>query len=108
MITGYSDRLSRNMITIRPGEFHATREDHVISTVLGSCVAVALYEQTRGVGGLNHFMLPDANFSPRMAESRSGRYGMYAMEMLLGDLIKLGSTRQHLRAKVFGGGTTPA
>ena len=106
MTSGYSDNLRREMITIGPGEHHATRDDHVISTILGSCVAVALYDQTRGVGGLNHFMLPEANTGRHVTETKSGRYGMFAMELLFGDLIKLGSTREHLRAKVFGGGTT--
>jgi chemotaxis protein CheD len=104
----YEHRLSRfeqPITIIHPGEYLATDDDIIISTVLGSCVAVALRDESRGVGGLNHFMLP-GDF--RIAEhfgSQSAKYGMYAMELLINDMLKLGCRRDRLSAKVFGGGS---
>lgn len=98
---------------IKPGEYLVTEEDIIISTVLGSCVAVALRDTNRAVGGLNHFMLPAAFVShrsssdplpdPRDFLEDSARYGMYAMEILINSMFKLGCRREHLVAKVFGG-----
>ncbi len=87
---------------IGPGEYYATAEDIVISTLLGSCIAVALYEPFRKVGGLNHFMLPGI---PEKATvySAEARYGIQAMELLINDLFKLGAVKKMLHAKVFGG-----
>ncbi len=101
----FDAKLELEMVTILPGEYHATRERRVIATVLGSCVAVALYDSGSGVAGMNHFMLPDTISEDRFYLSRSGKYGMYAMELLINDMLKLGAGRRGLRAKVFGGGS---
>lgn len=93
------------MVTIHPGEFYATTEDEIIATVLGSCIAVALFDRGTGVGGLNHFMLPGSLGKNQFFTSGSGKYGMYAMELLINDLLKAGARRPSLRAKVFGGGS---
>ncbi|UST52445.1 chemoreceptor glutamine deamidase CheD (plasmid) [Comamonadaceae bacterium OTU4NAUVB1] len=87
---------------ILPGEYHVTRDDMVIVTVLGSCVAACLRDPDSGIGGMNHFLLPDTT-SSRDAEGDSARYGSYAMEVLINQLIKLGAQRHRLQAKVFGG-----
>jgi chemotaxis protein CheD len=104
----YRHRLSRfeqEIVTLHPGEYFATREDFIISTVLGSCVAVALFDQRGGAGGLNHFMLPgDASRPPRPG-SPDALYGMYAIEILVNEVLALGVPRERLRAKVFGGGS---
>lgn len=68
-----------------------------MSTVLGSCVAACLYDPVRGVGGMNHFLLADGDGEEAM------RYGAYAMEVLINDLLKLGASREQLQAKLFGG-----
>jgi chemotaxis protein CheD len=75
----------------------------VIVTVLGSCVSACMRDRLSGIGGMNHFMLPDSaeETSPL---SNSARYGTYAMEMLINQLIKLGAKRANLETKVFGGG----
>ena len=99
----YFDRtFDTDAVKLLPGEFHATREDVALVTVLGSCVAACIRDPEAGIGGMNHFMLPE-NASADDGLSRSARYGVNAMEVLINDLIKLGARRGRLEAKVFGG-----
>jgi chemotaxis protein CheD len=91
-------------VKILPGEYFVTPRDILIVTVLGSCVSVCLRDRQSGIGGMNHFMLPgnsEEGFGP---VSSSARYGVYAMEVLINQLLKLGARRHQLEAKVFGGG----
>ncbi len=104
----YEHRLSRfdQAITIiHPGEYLATSADIIISTVLGSCISVALRDKSLSIGGMNHFMLPGSLETRNSMESPNAKYGMYAMELLINDLLKLGCKRERLEAKVFGGGS---
>lgn len=87
---------------ILPGEYHVTHDDMVIVTVLGSCVAACLRDPDTGIGGMNHFLLPDTAGS-RESDGESARYGSYAMEVLINQLVKLKARRNRLEAKVFGG-----
>jgi chemotaxis protein CheD len=89
---------------ILPGEYYVTASDMVLVTVLGSCVSACIRDTGAGIGGLNHFMLPDTGQDPSHPLSNSARYGTHAMELLINQLIKLGARRSHLEAKVFGGG----
>jgi chemotaxis protein CheD len=86
-------------VKVLPGEFFVHDEDLLIMTTLGSCIAACLWDRERKVGGMNHFMLPDAG-----GASDNGRYGSYAMELLINELIKRGANRSTMEAKVFGGG----
>ncbi len=88
---------------VLPGEYRVLRDDAAIVTVLGSCVAACIRDPATGVGGMNHFMLPDAASLAPGQDSGSARYGVHAMEMLINELVKQGARRQHLEAKVFGG-----
>jgi chemotaxis protein CheD len=88
---------------ILPGEYYYTGRDMLIVTVLGSCVSACVRDRIKGLGGMNHFMLPDGG-EPGNPVSASMRYGTYAMEVLINDLLKAGARREHLEAKVFGGG----
>ena len=90
---------------IQPGEYYATGRDMLLVTVLGSCVAACLRDPVSGIGGMNHFMLPEGGEG---SVGKSARYGVYAMEVLLNDLLKLGAKRERLVAKVFGGGAVLA
>lgn len=109
----YDHRLSafdQPVTIIHPGEYLATEDDIIISTVLGSCVAVALRDERAGIGGLNHFMLPgvfkhskEASAAAKDFIGEGAKYGMYAMELLINDLLKLGCRKERLAAKVFGG-----
>lgn len=78
----------------------ADRHDIVFSTILGSCVSACIRDPSLGVGGMNHFLLPEAPGSG--ADDR--RYGVQAMELLINGLLQLGASRARLEAKVFGGG----
>ncbi|MBD8530443.1 MULTISPECIES: chemoreceptor glutamine deamidase CheD [unclassified Massilia] len=87
---------------ILPGEYYYTGKNMLIVTVLGSCVSACIRDRVTGLGGMNHFMLPDGGDSGPV--SASMRYGSFAMEVLINDLLKAGARREHLEAKVFGGG----
>lgn len=91
-------------IKILPGEYHVTDDNIIISTVLGSCVSVCIYDSSNGVGGMNHFMLPGEALKKGKPVDPSARYGTHAMELLLGHFIKLGGRQASLEAKVFGAG----
>lgn len=91
-------------IKVPPGKYFVTDDkDMLIVTVLGSCVSVCLRDRVKGIGGMNHFMLPES-LSPETGFSASARYGAFAMEVLINGLLKMGASRQHLEAKVFGAG----
>jgi chemotaxis protein CheD len=97
------------MVKILPGEYYVSRGEEAISTVLGSCVSACVRDPTRGIGGMNHFMLPqDVTQGPNdwldPAVGLATRYGSYAMESLINDLLKLGAVRERLEIKLFGGG----
>jgi chemotaxis protein CheD len=89
---------------ILPGEFYFTNKDMLIVTVLGSCVSACIRDRVSGVGGMNHFMLPDSGGDADNPVSASMRYGTYAMEVLINELLKAGARRENMEAKVFGGG----
>ncbi len=88
---------------ILPGEYYFTGKDMLIVTVLGSCVAACIRDRVSGLGGMNHFMLPDGGDGENPI-SASMRYGTYAMEVLINQLLKAGARRENMEAKVFGGG----
>jgi len=89
---------------ILPGEYYYTGKNMLIVTVLGSCVSACIRDRVSGLGGMNHFMLPDGGGDAGSPVSASMRYGSFAMEVLINDLLKAGARRENLEAKVFGGG----
>lgn len=96
----YFDAHFRNdAVKILPGEYFVHDEDILIMTTLGSCIAACLWDRHARIGGMNHFMLPEGGDG-----NTSGRYGSYAMELLINELMKRGASRGSLEAKVFGGG----
>ena len=88
-------------VKVLPGEYFVHDEDILITTTLGSCIAACLWDRERRIGGMNHFMLPDGS-------GDSGRYGSFAMELLINEMMKRGASRLTLEAKVFGGGAVIA
>jgi chemotaxis protein CheD len=101
----YFDRtFNCEAVKVLPGEYFYTREDLMITTVLGSCVAACIGDRELGIGGMNHFLLPGNTGDTDSPVSESMRYGSYAMEVLINDLLKAGARRARLEAKVFGGG----
>lgn len=99
---GYYDRhFQRQAVKILPGEYYATNGGEVIVTVLGSCVAACLEDPVTGIGGMNHFLLPQNADDDHCL---SARYGVYAMELLINEMLAMGAVKSRIRAKVFGGG----
>lgn len=99
----YYDRFfDTNAVKILPGEYFATSENTMIVTVLGSCVSACIRDPITKISGMNHFLLP-ANSDDNIAMADSARYGVYAMEILINHMLKLGASRSRLEAKIFGG-----
>lgn len=99
----YIKKFDRNVKILNVGEYFATNKKEGIATVLGSCIAACIYEEGGGIGGMNHFLIPGDFRDEEIFLSPIARYGMYAMELLMGELIKLKADRHKLRAKIFGG-----
>jgi chemotaxis protein CheD len=90
-------------VKVLPGEYYVTDRNMALVTTLGSCVSACVRDVRTGVGGMNHFMLPEGGDASGPGGA-SARYGAFAMELLINELIKLGARRPNLEAKVFGGG----
>lgn len=92
-------------VKVLPGEFYVSTNDDMIVTTLGSCISACIRDKKVGVGGMNHFMLPQSsNGGDWAGVSASTRYGNFAMEHLINEILKFGGTRSNLEAKLFGGG----
>lgn len=100
----YSQKLKKIVVMLMAGEYLATQNGEVLYTVVGSCIAACIYDKEKKVAGMNHFLLPGMVRPDEMLSCDVGRYGMFAMELLIGELIKLGARREGLQAKLFGGG----
>lgn len=94
----FDTHFSSEAVKVLPGEYFVASEDLPILTTLGSCIAACLWDRQIGVGGMNHFLLPEGE-----GDASSGRYGAYAMELLINRMMKQGAVRSRLEAKVFGG-----
>jgi chemotaxis protein CheD len=109
-INRYWDRTNKKVAAkILPGEYYVTQKDELIVTVLGSCISACIRDEKRGIGGMNHFMLPEQNGgSPGSWDSSkfgaATRYGNYAMEHMINDILKYGGKREDLEVKICGGG----
>lgn len=93
---------NKTIAKIGPGEYYVTRSDEILGSVLGSCIAVCIYDIKNGVGGMNHFMLPMSK--DKNVWSDTYRFGDRAMEVLIDAICINGGDRQHLQYKAFGGG----
>jgi len=93
----YDAHFQNEAVKVLPGEYYVDSEDLLVMTTLGSCIAAYLYDRHARIGGMNHFMLPEG-------AGESGRYGTYAMELLINEMMKRGASRLTMEAKVFGGG----
>ena len=96
----YDTHFRSNAVKVLPGEYFVDSEDILIMTTLGSCIAACIWDREKRVGGMNHFLLPDIYGGG----GANGRYGGFAMDLLIGDLVNRGATRSTMEAKVFGGG----
>ena len=96
----YDAHFKSDAVKVLPGEYFVYNEDMLLLTTLGSCISACLWDRHARIGGMNHFMLPDGG----AGASDGGRYGSYAMELLINEMMKRGASRTSLEAKVFGGG----
>jgi chemotaxis protein CheD len=94
----FDEALPETQVSLGQGDIYCSADPKVLVTVLGSCVAVCLWDKLRGIGGMNHFVLPVAR-----GDDRSARYGDVAIDELEAGLVRLGSRIGDLQAKVFGG-----
>jgi chemotaxis protein CheD len=102
--THYFDRELRvDSVKILPGQYYAAAGEGSISTLLGSCVSTCLWDPLRKIGGMNHFMLPGEASQSSSPWAVSARFGVYAMDVLINEMVHLGADRRRLVAKVFGG-----
>jgi chemotaxis protein CheD len=100
----WEPRVNSFVATVPPGGFKVTgREDMALVTLLGSCVAACILDPRAGIGGLNHFLLPDDGGAATFSATNATRYGVHAMEMLISEILKQGGGRSRLQAKLFGG-----
>ncbi|MDQ3563743.1 MAG: chemoreceptor glutamine deamidase CheD [Pseudomonadota bacterium] len=109
-INRYWDRSrDRFAAKILPGEYYVTRNAELIATVLGSCISACIRCRSTAIGGMNHFMLPQGRADgdgtwADTAVNAATRYGNYAMEHMINDLLKNGASRKYLEVKIVGGG----
>jgi chemotaxis protein CheD len=99
-----NERFNLPWVILHPGDYYATANNELVSTVLGSCIALVLVDPIQKVSGMNHFMLPTLRDTRHFYQEEAGRYGMYAMDLLINDMMKLGALRTNFVAKIFGGG----
>lgn len=88
-----------SVVYVHPGQLYVGRGDQRVTTILGSCVSVCLHDPVAGIGGLNHFLLPNASHE---AES-SPRYARPAVELLIDLMLREGARASRLQARVVGG-----
>jgi len=109
-VTRYWDKAKNAFcIKIMPGEYYYTSEKEYISTTLGSCVSACVWDEQHKVGGMNHFMLPitdkeEGQVTWGSLPTDATRYGNYAMEYLINELLKHGGEKEAFQIKLFGGG----
>jgi chemotaxis protein CheD len=97
----YDAHFKNAAVKILPGEYFVDNEDILVMTTLGSCIAACLWDRHAQIGGMNHFMLPEG-------AGDSGRYGSFAMELLINEMMKRGAAKSRMEAKIFGGGAVIA
>ncbi|MEM9387069.1 MAG: chemoreceptor glutamine deamidase CheD [Pseudomonadota bacterium] len=105
----YSPKHDREVVNIQAGDCYVTDTDEGITTVLGSCIAACVRSPSLGIGGMNHFMLPASNSGGQAQDPGFAmRYGAYAMEYLINEILRRGGDRASLEVKLFGGASVMA
>lgn len=105
MNKSFNKKFQRTVYEVYAGEYYVTDDTEVVlSTLLGSCVAVCMRDKWNKIAGINHIMLSNSAQPEEMLTNSDARYGIHAMELLINELMKAGANRSRLEAKVFGGG----
>lgn len=102
----HDPRLGGISAKILPGQFYVTESPvEYVTTLLGSCVAACIWDPEAGLGGMNHFMIPNTGTAAAaLSEPGHPKYGLFAMEFLINAVLTGGGRRDRLVAKVAGGG----
>lgn len=101
----WDPRMETFAAKILPGELYVSDKGEMIVTVLGSCISACIRDVKLGIGGMNHFMLPQQNGQGTWGDGNlETRYGNWAMEMLINEIMKLGGSKSNMEVKLFGGG----
>ncbi len=106
MLMSQGDRTGKQLYLLYPGDHYASRDDCFIGTVAGSCVVVCLFDLITRTGGMINFVVPGSVGTHGILHDDISRIGILNMEYLMGDMIKLGSDRKRMVAKIFGAGYT--
>lgn len=102
----FNPHFNRNVVTIYPGEFWSSCGSEMISTILGSCVSIALFDPIARVGGMNHFLLAKQSkqkSDTSQSQMQPGHFGEYAVDLLISDMEQKGAVLKRCSAKIFGG-----
>lgn len=97
-------KFGKDIKIIHPGEYYVSGLNELIGTLLGSCVAVCLFDPEKGLAGMNHFMLPGRITSRDIFSDKKAKYGITAINRLMASMFEGGSKKENIIAKIFGGG----
>lgn len=103
MLVIFDSKFKTHVRIIGQGEYYGSPKGEIISTTLGSCIAVCFYDPVAKIGGMNHYMLPEPAVEQGTIVFGKAKYGINSMEMLINGLLKLGAERERFVAKIFGG-----
>lgn len=93
---------SQSALHVHPGRTVTSTDGATLVTIVGSGAVVCVWDPVKGVGGMSHFLLPEAGNAPRVP-----RFGDVALKALLSDLVSIGADARRLRARVYGGSAPP-
>jgi len=102
MLKSANNETGKTIFLIYPGEYYATTDDIYLSTIVGSCLAVCLFDSSRKIGGMVNFVVPGGTNTRFIDHSEISRIGVLNMEYLIGEMVKLGGNRKKMIAKIFG------
>jgi chemotaxis protein CheD len=108
MLRSQQNRTGKPLYLIYPGEHYASNENCYIGTIVGSCLAVSVFDYVKRRGGLINFVVPGTTGTEGILHDEISRIGILNMEYLMADMVKLGCDRHHMKAKIFGAGYTDA
>ena len=106
MLRSQNNRTGKVLYLIYPGDHYASNEDCYIGTIVGSCLAVCLFDYLQKTGGMINFVVPGTDVTSDILQDDIFRIGILNMEYLMADMIKLGCDRHHMKVKIFGAGYT--
>ncbi len=104
MIKSQTGKYGETLYILYPGDFYASNNSCILGTIIGTSVLVCLYDTSRQIGGMCHFIVPGAIGTEGIFADQIAVHGIQSLEMLLGEIVKLGGDRRYLKAKLFGAG----